>query len=48
MAEERKRTQLLANYLSDVGKKPHSDRPATAEVVTEAMRRISSGTVETE
>lgn len=48
MAEERKRTQLLENYLSDVGKKPHSDRPATAEVVTEAMRRISSGTVETE
>ncbi|ECT8083019.1 hypothetical protein B0093_002961 [Salmonella enterica subsp. enterica serovar Carrau] len=48
LAEEKKRTQLLANYLSEVGQKPHSGRPATAEVVTEAMRRIASGTVETE
>ena len=48
MAEERKRTQLLAKYLSDVGRKPHSDRPAAAEVVTEAMRRISSDAIETE
>lgn len=48
LAEEKKRTQLLANYLSEVGKKPHSDRPAAAEVVAEGMRRISSDTVETE
>ncbi|HBP8874095.1 TPA: hypothetical protein L6676_000328 [Escherichia coli] len=48
MAEERKRTQLLADYLTDVSQKPQSDRPASAEVVTEAMRRISSGTVEIE
>ncbi|EHS7019663.1 hypothetical protein HmCmsJML134_00127 [Escherichia coli] len=46
--EEKKRTQLLADYLDDVRKKPHSSRPASAEVVTEAMRRISGDTVETE
>lgn len=48
LEEEKKRTQLLADYLADVRKKPHSDRPASAEVVTEAMRRISSDTVEAE
>ncbi|WP_270840447.1 hypothetical protein [Enterobacter kobei] len=48
LEEEQKRTQLLAQYLADVGQKPHSDRPAAAEVVTEAMRRIASGPVETE
>lgn len=46
--EEKKRTQLLADYLADVSKKPHSDRPASAEVVTEAMRRISGDAVEAE
>lgn len=48
LAEERKRTQLLADYLAEVSNIAHSDRPAAAEVVTEAMRRISSGTTETE
>lgn len=48
LEEEKKRTQLLADYLADVSKKPHSDRPASAEVVTEAMRRISGDAVETE
>lgn len=48
LEEEKKRTQLLADYLADVSKKPHSDRPASAEVVTEAMRRISGDTVEAE
>lgn len=43
LEEEKKRTQLLADYLADVSQKPHSDRPASAEVVTEAMRRITSG-----
>ena len=46
--EEKKRTQLLADYLADVVKKPEHTRPATAEVVTEALRRVSSGTAETE
>ncbi|BDH45739.1 hypothetical protein TUM12370_17830 [Salmonella enterica subsp. enterica serovar Choleraesuis] len=44
LEEEQKRTQLLADYLNDVSKKPHADRPASAEVVTEAMRRITRGT----
>lgn len=48
LQEEKKRTQLLSNYLAEVAKKPHSDRPAAAEVVTEAMQRVSSGAVETE
>ncbi|MGJ3536471.1 hypothetical protein [Citrobacter portucalensis] len=48
LEEEKKRTQLLANYLAEVGKKPHTARPAAAEVVTEAMRRIAGDTVETE
>ena len=48
LEEEKKRTQLLADYLADVSQKPHSDRPASAEVVTEAMRRISGDTVEAE
>jgi hypothetical protein len=48
MAEERKRTQLLAEYLRDASNKPYSERPATAEVVTEAMRRLESGAVEAE
>ncbi|HGO5344221.1 hypothetical protein DN614_30385 [Klebsiella michiganensis] len=40
--EEKKRTQLLASYLADVSTKPGSDRPASAEVVTEALKRIAS------
>ncbi|ALD75811.1 hypothetical protein OIPHN330_34300 [Citrobacter freundii] len=39
--EEKKRTQLLAKYLADVAVKPGRDRPAAAEIVTEAMKRIS-------
>lgn len=39
--EEKKRTQLLERYLADVSSKPDGDRPASAEVVTEAMKRIS-------
>ena len=42
--EEKKRTQLLASYLADVSAKPGSDRAASAEVVTEALKRISSDT----
>jgi hypothetical protein len=41
---KRKRTQLLASYLADVSAKPGSDRPASAEVVTEALKRIASDT----
>ncbi|MEL0569609.1 hypothetical protein [Citrobacter werkmanii] len=48
LEEEKKRTQLLANYLAEVRQKPHTARPAAAEVVTEAMRRIAGDTVETE
>lgn len=40
--EEKKRTQLLENYLADVSAKPSGDRPASAEVVTEALKRIAS------
>lgn len=40
--EEKKRTQLLASYLADVSTKPGSDRPASAEVVTEALKRIAN------
>ena len=42
--EEKKRTQLLASYLADVSAKPGGDRPASAEVVTEALKRIASDT----
>lgn len=40
--EEKKRTHLLANYLNESSKKSEGERPAAAEVVTEAMRRISN------
>ena len=39
--EEKKRTQLLASYLADVSNKPDG-RPASVEVITEAMKRIAS------
>lgn len=39
---KKKRTQLLASYLADVSTKPSSDRPASAEVVTEALKRIAN------
>lgn len=42
--EEKKRTQLLASYLADVSAKPRGNRPASAEVVTEALKRIASDT----
>jgi hypothetical protein len=42
--DEEKRTQLLASYLADVSAKPGGDRPASAEVVTEALKRIASDT----
>ncbi|MDE7606655.1 hypothetical protein WIB15_05920 [Enterobacter hormaechei] len=48
LEEEKKSTQLLAKYLAEVSEKPHSERPASAEVVTEAMRRMSSGELEAE
>ncbi|HAZ75105.1 MAG TPA: hypothetical protein DCX28_01325 [Enterobacteriaceae bacterium] len=40
LAEEQKRTRLLAAYLSEMATRPAHERPATAEVITEAMRRI--------
>lgn len=40
LAEEQKRTKLLADYLHEVASKPEHERPATAEVVTEAMKRV--------
>lgn len=38
--EEERRTQLLADYLSGVSRKPESERPASVEVVAEAMKRM--------
>jgi hypothetical protein len=38
--EERKRTRLLEEYLRDVASKPEHERPATAEVITEAMKKV--------
>lgn len=40
LEEERKRTRLLESYLQDVANKPAEERPATAEVVTEAMKKV--------
>lgn len=44
--EEKKRTQIIEKYLDEVSRKPGSDRPASAEVVTEAMKRIASEVAE--
>nr|DAF90455.1 MAG TPA: holin [Myoviridae sp. ctdyF5] len=40
LEEERKRTRLLEEYLRDVASKPEHERPATAEVITEAMKKV--------
>ncbi|SCC62084.1 hypothetical protein [Kosakonia oryziphila] len=40
LEEERKRTRLLEEYLHDVANKPAHERPASAEVVTEAMKKV--------
>jgi hypothetical protein len=40
IAEEKKRTQLLADYLHQAATKPENERPATAEVITEAEKRV--------
>lgn len=40
--EERKRTDLLDEYLHDIQKKPVSERPSSAEAVTQAMNRINN------
>ncbi|WJV61373.1 hypothetical protein PCO87_15860 [Pectobacteriaceae bacterium C52] len=40
LKEERRRTQLLADYLNGVSSKPESARPSSVEVVAEAMKRM--------
>lgn len=40
--EEKKRTDLLEKYLSQAAQKSDHERPAAAEVVAEAMKRITS------
>ncbi|MCK6678263.1 hypothetical protein [Enterobacter asburiae] len=40
LEEERKRTRLLEEYLHDVASKPEHERPAAAEVITEAMKKV--------
>ncbi len=40
LEEERKRTRLLEEYLRDVSSRPEHERPATAEVITEAMKKV--------
>ncbi|AYH27149.1 hypothetical protein C5E20_08395 [Pectobacterium parmentieri] len=40
LEEERRRTQLLADYLSGVSLKPEHERPASVEVVAEAIERM--------
>ncbi|WP_431021813.1 Bacteriophage protein [Erwinia rhapontici] len=40
LEEEKNRTRLLEEYLQDVAKKPEHERPASAEVVTEAMKKV--------
>ncbi|HDX8937313.1 hypothetical protein GW952_11945 [Klebsiella michiganensis] len=40
--EDRKRTDLLEEYLHGVQKKPVSERPSSAEVITQAMNRINN------
>lgn len=40
LEEERKRTRLLEVYLQDVASRPEHERPATAEVITEAMKKV--------
>ncbi|HEI8668406.1 hypothetical protein [Serratia marcescens] len=39
LAEERRRTKIMEDYLRGVSTKPESERPAAIEVVAEAMRR---------
>lgn len=39
--EDRKRTQLLADYLQGIQRQPINERPSSAEVVTEAMNRMN-------
>lgn len=41
--QDQKRTQLLADYLHGVQLKPQSERPSTAEVITESINRINDG-----
>ncbi|WP_112197800.1 MULTISPECIES: hypothetical protein [unclassified Rahnella] len=40
MQEERLRTQILKDYIDGVAQRPVNDRPASAEVITEAMTKI--------
>jgi hypothetical protein len=39
LTEERRRTQIMQDYLHGVSVKPEGERPAAVEVVAEAMRR---------
>lgn len=40
--EDRKRTQLLNEYLQGIQKKPIDERPSSADVITKAMNRINN------
>lgn len=40
LAEERRRTQILEDYLKGQSDKPEKERPAAVEVVAEAMRKV--------
>lgn len=40
LEEEKKRTRLLESYLNEASKAPIGERPATAEVITEAMKKV--------
>ncbi|WP_409519060.1 hypothetical protein [Pseudescherichia sp.] len=39
LAEEQKRTRLLEAYLSEMATRPLHERPATAEMLTKAMKK---------
>ena len=41
LAEEQKRTRLLEAYLREMATRPAHERPATAEMLTKAMKKIN-------
>lgn len=46
LAEEQKRTRLLEAYLSEMATRPAHERPATAEVLAKAMKKIKQDPVD--
>ena len=46
LAEEQKRTRLLAAYLSEMAAKPAHERSATAEVLIKAQKKIDHDPVD--